>query len=228
MTQDNVLHAMKVIHAERLTPHIIQLQMQPEHPIAYQSGDYIMLGFEEGDLKPFSIASAPRKDGLIECHIRNEAGSDWMKRLFASQAGDTLMMQGPKKQMALKSAHDKILFIAGGTGFAPMRALLEESLHQQITVPIHFYWGARLKDDLYMLEWIQSLAEENDHIQFTPVLSEQMENWRGETGLVHKKALEQESDLSQATVYICGPWNMTQAAKQDFIEAGTLESNIVH
>ncbi len=228
MADNETLHVMKVVHVEKLTPQIIQLLMQPEHPIAYQAGDYIMLGFEASDLKPFSIASAPREDGLIECHIRNELDSAWMEKLFASKAGDQLVMQGPKNQMALQASHDHILFVAGGTGFAPMRAILQESLRQNVSVPISFYWGARNKDDLYMHDWMIDISQQHPHIKYIPVLSEQHDDWTGETGLVHLKALEQHPQLKNSTIYMCGPWNMTQTAKQDFIDAGANDEKIVH
>lgn len=222
------IHVMKVVQTEHLTSQIIKLLMQPEHPISYQAGDYIMLGFDAADLKPFSIASAPRQDGLIECHIRNELGSGWMEKLFASQSGDTLVMQGPKAQMTLKEAHQPIIFVAGGTGFAPMKALLDEAIRAEIEVPISFYWGARTQEDLYMHKWMVDLTQKHPNIEYVPVISDELENWQGETGLVHKKALEQNPTLAHKTIYMCGPWNMTQTAKQEFIEAGAEEAEIVH
>jgi len=227
-SDENTLHLIKVVHANHLTSDIIQLLMQAEHPITYTSGDYIMLGFEEQDLKPFSIASAPREDGLIECHIRKQSDSEWMEKLFSTQAGDKLVMQGPKKQMALKSAHETILFVAGGTGFAPLRALLIESLRQEISVPICFYWGARSADELYMHEWLIELTEKHGHIDYIPVVSDKTDNWQGETGLVHETVLKQHPNMAHNTVYMCGPWPMIQTAKQAFFDAGLAEEKLTH
>jgi len=228
MSDNETTHLMKVVHVESLAPQIIQLLMQAEHPIAYTAGDYVMLGFDTDELKPFSIAAAPREDGLIECHIRKQPDSDWMEKLFAIQAGDQLVMQGPKPQMALKPAHESMIFVAGGTGFAPMKAILEEAIRQGIKVPTSFYWGARNKDDLYMHAWMQDLSQQHPHIEYIPVISEELANWQGETGLVHKKMLEQHPNLHHATIYMCGPWDMTQTAKQEFIEAGAKTEHIVH
>lgn len=105
-----VIHPLKVVHVEKLAPQIIQLLMQAEHPITYASGQYIMLGFDSKDLKPFSIASAPREDGLIECHIRNQDDSEWMHALFAVQSGDHLVMQGPKTRCNC-SLHINLLYL---------------------------------------------------------------------------------------------------------------------
>lgn len=221
-------HVMKVVKVNFLAPQIIQLLMQAEHPITYTAGNYVMLGFSDDNLKPFSIASAPREDGLIECHIRKQSDSEWMEKLFMVAAGDTLVMQGPKPQMALQQTHEAIIFVAGGTGFAPMKAILEESIRQNIQVPISFYWGARIAEDLYMHDWMIDLSQKHPHIEYIPVISEDTEHWQGETGLVHKKMLEQHPNLSHSTIYMCGPWDMTQTAKQEFIAAGAKEERIIH
>lgn len=226
-TPDNT-HIMKVVKVSTLAPQIIKILMRPEQPITYTSGDYIMLGFETTDLKPFSIAAAPREDGLIECHIRKQPDNEWMERLFQIQTGDSLIIQGPNNQMQLKPAHQAIVFVAGGTGFAPMKALLEESLRQNIKVPISFYWGARNKADLYMHEWLINLSQQHPHIEYIPVISDNIQNWHGETGLVHKKMLEQHPSLIHTTVYMCGPWDMIQVAKQEFIKANVNPDAIVH
>lgn len=227
-TTEEQTHVMKIMQVNPLAPQIIQLLLKPEHPITYTSGDYVMLGFDIAELKPFSIANAPREDGLIECHIRKQPDSEWMEKLFTTQAGDTLVMQGPKAQMALHSAHEAILFVAGGTGFAPMRALLIESLRQQIEVPITFYWGARSVEDLYMHNWLVDLTQKHPHINYIPVLSESVENWNGETGLVHEIVLKQHPRLENATVYMCGPWPMIQTAKQAFYNGGLAQDKLIH
>jgi len=221
------LHPLKVVHAEKMAPQIIQLLMEPEMPIRYQAGDYIMLGFQQDDLKPFSIAAAPRKDGLIECHIRNQADSEWMQKLFATKTGDHLVMEGPKPQMQLKGYNTPILFVAGGTGFAPMKALLDELLRKKSELPIEFFWGARSADDLYMHEELSALATNHANLSYTPVISDDCEHWQGETGLVHEHVLRKHPDLKGYTVYLCGPWPMVQKAKEDFFAAGLNQEHYI-
>jgi len=227
-SSENTKHVMQVVHKNELAPQIIQLLLKAEHPIQYTSGDYIMLGFEAEDLKPFSIANAPREDGLIECHIRKQSDSDWMEKLFAVNAGDSLIMQGPKPQMALKPAHEPIIFVAGGTGFAPLRALLIESLRQNVSVPISFYWGARSAEELYMHDWLIELTQTHGHIEYIPVISDDTNNWQGETGYVHETVLKQHPKLSHASIYMCGPWPMIQTAKQAFFDTGLPEEKLTH
>ena len=201
--------------------------MKPEHPIAYASGQYIMLGFDSNDLKPFSIASAPREDGLIECHIRNQDDSEWMQRLFAVKSGDTLVMQGPKDQMQLQPAHQPIILVAGGTGFAPMKALLDSLFKQNTGVPVHFYWGARSFADLYLHDEMLALMQTHANLEYIPVISGETEAWNGLTGLVHEQVLKQHPSLEHMTVYMCGPWPMMQQAKADFLAAGLNDTHLV-
>ena len=221
-------HVLKVMQANLLAPQIIQLLLKPEHPIQYTSGDYIMLGFDTEELKPFSIADAPREDGLIECHIRNQENSEWMQNLFSVTAGQKLVMQGPKAQMSLQPAHEKIIFVAGGTGFAPMRALLEEALRQKVLVPITFYWGARTPEELYMHDWMIDLTQKHGNVDYIPVISDNTENWQGLTGLVHNAVLEAHPSLEKTRVYMCGPWPMIQTAKEAFYAAGLQETHLIH
>jgi len=220
-------HSLKVVHIEHLTSDIIQLFMKPDFPIQYAAGQYIMLGFNTDELKPFSIASAPREDGLIECHIRKQADSDWMTQLFASRVGDALVMQGPKDQMSIQPAHQPILFVAGGTGFAPMKALLDELLRQNVEVPMHFYWGARHANELYMHGVMQDLERQHANLLYIPVISEEDAAWQGATGLVHQQVLLDYPSLEHKTVYMCGPWPMMETAKADFTRAGLYKKNCI-
>lgn len=221
------VHPLKVVEAHTLTPNTICLLMKPEMPIIYQAGNYIMLGFQQDDLKPFSLASAPREDGLLECHIRRHDNNEWMEKLFAIRPGDHLIMQGPKPQMQLKPALQPVIFVAGGTGFAPMKALLDELLRQGCEVPITFYWGARSAEDLYMHQKMIDLCIQHPNIEYIPVVSDDCKNWTGATGLVHEQVLKDHGSLEHFTVYLCGPWAMTQKAKQDFYSAGLREENFI-
>ncbi len=224
----DTLHVLKVVHTELLTPQIIQMLCKPEHPIAYASGQYIMLGFDAEDLKPFSIAAAPRDDGLIECHIRNEADSEWMQKLFAVQTGDQLVMEGPKDQIKLQPAHQPIILLAGGTGFTAIKALLEALLKEKVGVPIDLYWGARSQADLYLHKEMIALTEIHANLEYTPVLSEEKEAWNGATGLVHKQVLKEHPNLQHFTLYMCGPWPMIQTAKTEFEAAGLKPLSCFH
>lgn len=218
----------KVIQVEHFKEDTQQLILKPTQPFRYQAGDYIMLGFEEDDMKPFSIASSPRNDGHIELHIRKHEDNAWNQRLFSLEAGDEVLVEGPKPQYKLDEllceTGKPILFVAGGTGFAPMKALLDELLASGCENTIHFYWGSRHKEDLYMRNQMIALAKHTPNLNYIEVLSEPSESDTGLTGLVHKVVLEQHPSLADFRVYLCGPWPMVQAAKDDFAAAGLPEA----
>ncbi|WP_130536405.1 FAD-binding oxidoreductase [Thiomicrorhabdus indica] len=223
----DAIHPLKVVQSNHLTQQIIQLLLQPEKPIKYQAGDYIMLGFDTTELKPFSIAAAPREDGLLECHIRNQLDSDWMQKLFTIQAGDHLVMQGPKPQMQLQTSSAPVIFVAGGTGFAPMKALLDELLRQEAPQPIEFYWGARSPEELYANQTMLDLSSKYENLNYIPVISDDTHDWNGNTGFVHQQVLKDHPSLTGFMVYLCGPWDMTQTAKQDFLGADLPENHFI-
>jgi NAD(P)H-flavin reductase len=224
-TEERLSH--RLVDFEPLASQIKRFWLQPEQPFAYQAGDYIMLGFNTEDLKPFSIANAPRDDGLLELHIRNEQGSDWMKTLFALEKGATLYSSPAKPQMQLQPEKPLNLFIAGGTGLAPMKALLEARLAAGISQPTKLYMGARHVEELYLDAALRELAESTPLLEYIPVVSED-EAYQGLQGLVHQVALRQCADLSQTHVYVCGAWAMVKKAEEEFIAAGLNKHGFTH
>lgn len=222
-------HLMKVVHTQRLTPDTLELHLQPQFPFAYEAGDYLKLGRHQDDLKPFSIANGPQKSGLIEVHIKDHDHSEFMKGLFALSPGDCVLVEGPHHQYRLPApacqGQAPFILVAGGTGFSPMKALLDELLAQQCQAPIYFYWGARHEDDLYHRARMIALAEQHDNVHYREVLSAEETASVPRTGMVHKAVLEDFGVLDKARVYVCGPWPMIQAAKDDFEQAGLPESN---
>jgi len=202
-----------------LSDDIAQLWLAPESPFEWQAGDYLQLApAREGDTRPFSIANAPNAAGRIELHIRN-TGDDWYAELFRRQPGDTLWLVPQAKQQYPRPAGDlPVLFVAGGTGFAPFKALIEQLLQDGFTQPIILYWGARQRQDLYQDEVISAWARHAPMLDYVPVLSE--EAWDGRTGLVADAVLADHTDLSGFEIYLCGPWPMVQDARTRFSEHG--------
>lgn len=217
-----MLQKMTVVETVLLTPDIIKLVLSPTETFVYQAGDYVMLGLDSADLKPFSIASAPRPDGLVEVHIRNQDDSDWMVELFEVRRYDTVSVQGPKSQYQLAlPLIQPVIFVAGGTGFAPMKALLEVALVEQSDQIIEFYWGVRTQQDLYWHAQMLTLCKQHANLNYIPVVSD--EPFVGRTGLVHKAVLQDHTNLEGFRVYLCGPWEMQATAKAEFLAAGLTE-----
>jgi len=217
------LQPMSVEQTEKLTENTLLLLLRPSKEFIYHGGQYVMLGLVPTDLKPFSIASASRTDGLIELHIRNQDDSQWMQDLFALQPGATVYIDGPNNQYeldpleALKSR--AILLVAGGTGFAPMKALLDELLKQDESLSIEFYWGARSEADLYLDQTMRHLSEAHPNIRYITSVSGDFAEHPDQRG-IHHKVLQDHPNLSQFRVYLCGPWPMVESAKASFNEAG--------
>ncbi|UQB42097.1 oxidoreductase [Thiomicrospira microaerophila] len=225
ITENPLRHSL--IDFENLSQQIRRYWLKPEQPFNYQAGDYIMLGFDPADLKPFSIANAPSANGLLELHIRYDQASPWMQQLFSLEKDSSLYSSSAKPQMQLHPESSLNLFIAGGTGLSPMKALLEARIAEGLTLPTKLYMGARQAEELYLNQAMQQLADNTPLLEYIPVISEQ-ESYSGFKGLVHEVAIQQNPQLSDASVYLCGAWAMTQKAKQDFIDAGLNVRNFFH
>ncbi|RUM90105.1 MAG: hypothetical protein DSZ27_09615 [Thiomicrospira sp.] len=217
------LQPMSVEKTEKLTENTLLLLLRPSKEFVYHGGQYVMLGLVPTDLKPFSIASASRTDDLIELHIRNQDNSQWMQDLFALKPGETVYIDGPNNQYELDPIDmlksRRIILVAGGTGFAPMKALLDELLKQDQSLSIEFYWGARSEEDLYLDQAMQQLADSHPNIRYITSVSGDFVEHPDQRG-IHHKVLQDHSDLTQTRVYLCGPWPMVESAKGSFIEAG--------
>ncbi len=231
----------EVLDKTSLTPEIIQLSLQPESAFPFQAGDYLTLGFEQGDeamakdfhrFKPLSIANAPHQTTdkqPLELHIRlnqsEDADKAWMDQVSHLQPNDTVWIHGPFQQFRLdETLNQPVILVAGGTGFSPMKALLEQLLNQGFQHPIDFYWGAKTADELYLNNWIEPLAAQHPNLTYHPILSaEEKPSYR--QGLVHQAVLQDFPDLSGKKVYICGPWAMQKTAKADFLQAGLKEAD---
>lgn len=212
-------NSFKVVQTKLLTDDILLLELRPNFPFQYEAGDYLMLGFNEDEKKPYSIASAPRNDGLIELHIRNQAGTPFMAELFKVEVGQELLVSGPNRQYELDknliSYPYNIILIGGGTGFAPMKSLLDELLAQNFTNQIDFYWGASKKECLYLHDEMQELDSKHKNLTYHSVLN----------GNVHEQVIKDFTDLSSKRIYLCGPWDMVSVAKNDFLKVGLLAKN---
>jgi CDP-4-dehydro-6-deoxyglucose reductase len=133
---------------------------------------------------------------------------------------DLLRLRGPHGSFFLREDSPKpMLLVAGGTGFAPIKAIVEHAIAQGNERPMHIYWGGRCCADLYLLRLAEQWPVQHAHIRFTPVLSESPadEHWAGRTGLVHLAAMADHPDLSGHQAYVCGSPAMVAATRRDFL-----------
>ncbi len=192
---------------------VLYLKLPANERLQFLAGQYIDILQKDGKPRSFSLASAPHDDEFLQLHVRNIAGGAFTQHVFNEmKERDILRIKGPLGTFFLREDSDKpIIFIASGTGFAPIKAIIEHALHIGIKRPMHFYWGVRKQADLYMLELARQW--EKHGIKFTPVVSD--EAWSGRAGFVHQAVVEDYADLSGHQVYACGAPVVVEAAHTD-------------
>src|SRR6202162_2453272 len=199
---------------------IVRLKLPANERLQYLAGQYIDLLLKDGRRRSFSIATAPEDDALLELHVRHVPGGAFSGQLFTEFRGREIMrFEGPYGMFHLRENSDKpIIFVAGGTGFAPIKAVIEHALHHGVERPMVLYWGVRSLRDLYLPKLAGAWQEQRKGFSFIPVLSDPLpeDRWPGRTGLVHKAVMADFTDLSGYQVYACGGPAMIDAAKQDF------------
>lgn len=214
----------RIERMDRLAPDVIALYLRlpATERLQFLAGQYIDIILKDGKRRSFSLANAPHDDGLLELHIRHVPGGLFTEQLFTTiKVRDILRINGPHGSFYLREDSPRpLLLVAGGTGFAPIKSLVEHALREKVQRPIHIYWGARDAAGLYMADLPAQWASEQAHVRFVPVLSEAASDWSGRVGLVHQAVLADFADLSAFDVYICGAPVMIDAARRDFAAAG--------
>lgn len=206
---------------------IVRLKLPANERLQFLAGQYIDFLLKDGKRRSFSLATPPHADDLLELHIRHVPGGFFSDPLFTQYKGrEILRFEGPLGAFYLREDSDKpIILVAGGTGFAPIKAVIEHALHHDVQLirPMVLYWGARAKADLYLPhlpgQWQTGHPQ---HFTYIPVLSEPQpeDAWPGRTGFVHCAVLDDFRDLSGYQVYACGGPAMIDAARRDFIAQG--------
>ena len=199
---------------------ILHLKLPASERLQFLAGQYIEFILKDGRRRAFSMANPPEEEELTELHIRRVPGGAFTDYVWEKlKERDILRFEGPLGSFYLREDSDKpAVFVASGTGFAPIKSILEHALRKGIARPMALYWGARRRKDLYMLEKPEQWAREHAHFRFVPVLSEPTSEcgWTGRTGLVHQAVMADCPDLSGSQVYACGVPAMVDAARSDF------------
>jgi CDP-4-dehydro-6-deoxyglucose reductase len=198
---------------------IVTLKPPPNAAIRYRPGQYISLIGDDGRLHAFSIANAPRADGTLELHIGRIPNGRYTAHVHERmRVRDIVRFEGPFGEFGFHDAADAAqrpaILLAGGTGIAPLKAMLEAAAQTAMQRELHLYWGSRRREGLYALDAIAAKAG----VRVTPVLSEPSEAdaWTGRTGLVHRAVIEDFPDLSPFDVCACGSPALIEAAFFDF------------
>ena len=202
---------------------IVRLQLPANQNLQYRAGQYVEFILRDGARRSYSMANAPANLGsppAIELHIRHMPGGKFTDQVFgAMKEKDILRMEGPFGSFFLREASTKpMVLLASGTGFAPIKALIEQMQIKGINRPGVLYWGARRKADLYQHDWCEQAAQSLPNLRYVPVLSDAApeDAWTGRTGFVHHAVMQDLPDLSGHQVYACGAPIMVESAQRDF------------
>ena len=214
----------RVMEMRPVTPDvmIVRIKLPMNEDVQFLAGQFVEFVLANGERRAYSIASAPSIGGVrsLELHVRHTPGGLFTDYVFdGMQVHDLVRMELPLGTFFLREDSDKpIVLLASGTGFAPMKSILEYAQQKQLNRPMTLYWGGRTRADLYEMDWVERYALENERLKFIPVLSEATPacGWDGRTGLVHRAVMEDFPDLSNHQVYACGAPIVIDSAKRDF------------
>ncbi len=204
---------------------VIKLQLPATEPFRYYAGQYIEFILKDGKRRSFSMATAPDGTAPVELHVRHLPGGVFTDHVFGAGATqmklrEILRVEGPLGSFFLRDDSDKpIVFLASGTGFAPIKAMMEHIIAAGITRPVTLYWGGRRPADLYMNALAQQWEQTLPYFTYVPVISDAspQDNWTGRTGFVHKAVMQDYPDLSGHQVYACGAPIVVNSARSEYV-----------
>ena len=215
---------VRVQSLERLSPDVIKLRLQlpAADTFRYHAGQYVEFLLAGGARRAYSMAVAPHTQDSapgLELHIRHTPGGLFTDHVFGDmKEREILRIEGPFGSFYLHDADKPMVLLASGTGFAPIKALIEHMQHKGITRPAVLYWGGRRPQDLYMADWVQARRAEMPNLRYVPVVSDALpeDAWTGRTGFVHQAVLDDIADLSNYEVYACGAPIVVDSARASF------------
>ena len=219
-------YGARVTALERLAPDVMKVMLRVEDggKLRWHAGQYIDVLVEGGQKRSFSFATGPHVRGTSEVHIPRRPGGLYTTRVFETmKAGDFLRFEGPLGAFHLREAGAKpIIFVAGSTGFAPVKSMVEYAFHAGLRRPMYLYWGVKSVGDFYMKELPERWAREHANFKFVPVLSEPApgDHWTGRMGTVHEAILHDFPVMTDCEVYACGSVAMVESAHAAFLQKG--------
>jgi CDP-4-dehydro-6-deoxyglucose reductase, E3 len=216
----------RVISATRAAPDVVvlRLQLPANQNFQFRAGQYVEFILRDGARRSYSMANAPHNLGsppAIELHLRHMPGGKFTDHVFSAlKEKDILRMEGPFGSFFLREDSEKpMVLLASGTGFAPIKAVIEQMEHKDIQRPAVLYWGGRRPADLYLHDWCLEAAARLPNLKYVPVVSDALpeDAWAGRTGFVHQAVMQDLPDLSGHQVYACGAPIVVDSAERDFV-----------
>jgi CDP-4-dehydro-6-deoxyglucose reductase len=223
--------ALKLIDKTLLAPDVMRLRLAPPQGESLNRlpGQYLDVLLPGGKRRAFSIANAPHTGREIELHVRHVAGGDFTRRVFADlEPGAMLRVEGPLGTFVPREDSERpLLFVAGGTGFAPVKALIEHFLHLGTRRAMTLYWGARAPQELYLRNLPEIWTTVAPSLRFIPVISE-TQSGNDRRGFVHEAVLDDHPDLSAFDVYMSGPPALIDSGRRAFVAGGLPEDRLFY
>ena len=205
---------------------VLELQLPEGERLQFLAGQYVDILLRDGRRRSFSLANAARGDGSLSLHVRHVPDGEFSSHVFSHLKERALIrVRGPLGGFFLREASPRtLIFLAGGTGFAPIKSIIESALESKVSQPMYLYWGVRAKRDLYMHEMAEAWDSSNPNLTYVPVLSDPQteDGWTARTGFVHQAVLDDFNDLTDCEVYSSGPPIMVDTAWQTFADRGLL------
>ena len=204
---------------------VLQLQLPATETFKFYAGQYVELILKDGKRRSYSMANPPHAAAALELHIRHLPGGLFTDHVFGVGATqmkerEILRIEGPLGSFFLREDSDlSIVMVASGTGFAPIKAIIEHMVHQDIKRPVTLYWGGRRPCDLYMHALAENWAATIPNFSYIPVVSDALpeDAWTGRTGFVHKAVMQDFPDLAGHQVYACGAPIVVDSARREFV-----------
>ena len=214
----------RVVAKEQLNHDVVRIHLKlPDNQrLQFFAGQYLDFILSDGRKRAFSIANAPHDDELVELHVRHVPGGEFTDYVFDSMKEKAILrIQAPLGTFILREMSSRpMIFMGGGTGFAPLKGIIEHAFHIDVDRPMHLYWGVRSRCDLYLPDLPEKWAREHSNLTYTPVLSEPDTDWEGRTGFVHEAVLADHPDLSSFDIYMSGPPVMVNTGRDAFQARG--------
>jgi NAD(P)H-flavin reductase/ferredoxin len=206
---------------------VLDLRLPKGARMPYRAGQYFNVILADGARRAFSFANRPDEGSLIEMHVRLIPGGRFTPYVFSQmQPGERVRIEGPFGRFFLRESARPIIFVAGATGFAPVKSLLEQAFASGMQRRMYLYWGVRRPNDFYAHDLVQRWAREHANFSCVLVVSEPRadDKWTGRTGLVHEAILHDFHDLSGYEIYTCGSVQMVETARPAFVAQGLHEN----
>ncbi|MDR2240288.1 MAG: cytochrome b N-terminal domain-containing protein [Zoogloeaceae bacterium] len=206
-----VVHKMEKLGHDVMA---VTIKLPPDETISFIAGQYINIILDDGERRAFSFSNAPHNAKHVDLQIRLMPGGRFTTHVFEQmKVGDPIRFEGPLGEFTLRESTRPIIFVAGATGFAPVKSMVEDAFYRGLKRPIRLYWGVKQRRDLYMADLPEQWQREHESFKFIPVLSEPSpeDNWTGRTGLVHEAILQDFPSLSGNEIYACGSVRMVEA-----------------